>query len=227
MTLCSRARRTFWVLFRFGGRAQLLPVTIGAFVVAVLWAVFLLALAGSRTKHPAGDPAMMAMLVATDQIAARWRCEADQLEVYRRAQRKAVDSESETRRSLITALQTVAELIRCPRDWPRASPPDGEVLTSSGLHSRPGPPGGTTSTTSSSTSRRSSPAGRRGGTRRAGDPRNRPGHLGRPAVGTTGPSRGVRVPPGPTTHRVRSYCTRSAGSAHSASCRRRTRSWRK
>jgi hypothetical protein len=31
--------------------------------------------------EPAGDPAMMAMLVATDQIAARWRCEADQLEV--------------------------------------------------------------------------------------------------------------------------------------------------
>jgi hypothetical protein len=93
--------------------------------------------------EPAGDPAMMAMLVATDQIAARWRCEADQLEVYRRAQRKAVDSESETRRSLITALQTVAELIRCPRDWPRASPPDGEVLTSGGLHSQPGPPGGT------------------------------------------------------------------------------------
>jgi hypothetical protein len=83
--------------------------------------------------EPAGDPAMMAMLVATDQIAARWRCEADQLAVYRRAQRKAVDSESETRRSLITALQTVAELIRCPRDWPRASPPDGEVLTSRDL----------------------------------------------------------------------------------------------
>ena len=83
--------------------------------------------------EPAGDPAMMAMLVATDQIAARWRCEADQLEVYRRAQRKAVDSESETRRSLITALQAVAELIRCPRDWPRASPPDGEVHQIFGL----------------------------------------------------------------------------------------------
>ena len=39
--------------------------------------------------EPAGDPAMMAVLVATDQIAARWRCEADQLEVYRRAQCRA------------------------------------------------------------------------------------------------------------------------------------------
>jgi DNA-binding SARP family transcriptional activator len=97
--------------------------------------------------EPAGDPAMMAMLVATDQIAARWRCEADQLEVYRRAQRRAVDSESETRRSLIAALQTVAELIRCPRDWPGASPPDGEVLTSGGLQFRPGPPGGTAACT--------------------------------------------------------------------------------
>src|SRR5215470_2441120 len=95
----------------------------------------------------AGDPAMTAMLVATDQIAARWRCEADQLEVYRRAQRRAVDSESEMRRSLITALQAVAQLIRCPRDWPGASPPDGAVLTSGGPHSRPGPPGGTAACT--------------------------------------------------------------------------------
>jgi DNA-binding SARP family transcriptional activator len=91
----------------------------------------------------AGDPAMMAMLVATDQIAARWRCEADQLEVYRRAQRRAVDAESETRRSLITSLQAVAELIRCPRDRPGGAPPGGEVLASGGLQSRPGPPGGT------------------------------------------------------------------------------------
>src|SRR5215470_411373 len=91
----------------------------------------------------ASDPAMMAMLVATDHIAARWRCEAHQLEVYRRAQRQAVDSESDTRRSLITALQAVAELIGCPQDCPGASAPDGAVLTAGGLNARPGPPSGT------------------------------------------------------------------------------------
>ena len=42
---------------------------------------------------------------------------------------------------------------------------------------------------------------------RAGHPRDRPGHLGQPAVGTTGLSRGVRVPPRSNDAVGRGYCS--------------------
>jgi DNA-binding SARP family transcriptional activator len=84
---------------------------------------------------PVGEPAMAALLVATHQIAARWRCEAQQVEIYRRAQSNAVDCEAETRHSLIAAVHAVAEMITESMDRPGVSPPYG---TGDGRQPRPG-----------------------------------------------------------------------------------------
>jgi DNA-binding SARP family transcriptional activator len=78
------------------------------------------------------------MLVAMDQIAVRWRCEANQLEIYRQAQNNAVNSEAETRHSLITALQAIAELIPDSPDRPAGSRRDRQPSATTSAQIQPG-----------------------------------------------------------------------------------------
>jgi DNA-binding SARP family transcriptional activator len=90
-----------------------------------------------RVVDPAVDPAAASLLVAMDHIAVRWRCEADHLEICRRAQSNAVNSEAETRRSLITALHAIAELIPDSSDRPADSHRDREAAATTGVQIQP------------------------------------------------------------------------------------------
>jgi DNA-binding SARP family transcriptional activator len=58
-----------------------------------------------------GDPALMALLHAVDELAERWRQQHEQMSASWRAHAEALTAEGVTRRSLLTVLSTTGELL--------------------------------------------------------------------------------------------------------------------
>ena len=78
-----------------------------------------------------GDPALIALLSAMDELAARWRHQNWELSACWRAHSDALSAESMTRRSMIAGFSTVSELIPAMVEWvARPTSADFEGLTS-------------------------------------------------------------------------------------------------